>query len=142
MLGREGIDEVVVTTVDSAHDHCIVAALEAGCRVVTEKPMTVDGECCAHILEAVRGTGNSLTVAFNYRFDPVHETVRALLAEGAVGQRSPRERSGSSRPCTSGGCSTRSSARWTAHRHRPAPPRPNATARWPWRWAWPPTAVS
>ncbi|MCW8381741.1 Gfo/Idh/MocA family oxidoreductase [Streptomyces justiciae] len=86
LLVKEDIDEVVVTTVDAEHDRYIVPALEAGCRVVTEKPMTVDAERCARILETVRRTGNSLTVAFNYRFNPVHEKVRALLAEGAIGE--------------------------------------------------------
>ncbi|MGC9540466.1 Gfo/Idh/MocA family protein [Streptomyces sp. UG1] len=86
MLAEEEIDEVVVTTVDAEHDRYIVPALEAGCRVVTEKPMTVDADRCARILDTVRQTGNSLTVAFNYRFNPVHEKVRALLAQGAVGE--------------------------------------------------------
>ncbi|NNN30085.1 Gfo/Idh/MocA family oxidoreductase [Streptomyces sp. S3(2020)] len=86
LLAKEDIDEVVVTTVDAAHDHYIVPALRAGCRVVTEKPMTVDADRCARILDTVRETGNSLTVAFNYRFNPVHEKVRALLAEGAIGE--------------------------------------------------------
>ncbi|KUO02848.1 Gfo/Idh/MocA family protein [Streptomyces caeruleatus] len=86
MLAKEDIDEVVVTTVDAEHDRYIVPALQAGCRVVTEKPMTVDADRCARILDTVRGTGNSLTVAFNYRFNPVHETVRALLADGAIGE--------------------------------------------------------
>ncbi|MEU9632068.1 Gfo/Idh/MocA family oxidoreductase [Streptomyces luteogriseus] len=86
LLAEEGIDEVVVTTVDAEHDRYIVPALKAGCRVVTEKPMTVDAERCSRILATVRETGNSLTVAFNYRFNPVHEKVRALLADGAVGE--------------------------------------------------------
>lgn len=86
LLTEEGVDEVVVTTVDAEHDRYIVPALAAGCRVVTEKPMTVDAERCARILDTVRTTGNSLTVAFNYRFNPVHEKVRELLADGAVGE--------------------------------------------------------
>ncbi|CAM5448122.1 Inositol 2-dehydrogenase/D-chiro-inositol 3-dehydrogenase [Streptomyces purpurascens] len=86
LLAKGDIDEVVVTTVDAEHDRYIVPALRAGCRVVTEKPMTVDAERCARILDTVRETGNSLTVAFNYRFNPVHEKVRALLAEGAIGE--------------------------------------------------------
>ncbi|WP_405608543.1 Gfo/Idh/MocA family protein [Streptomyces sp. NBC_00076] len=86
MLAAEDIDEVVVTTVDAEHDRFIVPALNAGCRVVTEKPMTVDAARCARILDTVRDTENSLTVAFNYRFNPVHEKVRALLAEGAIGE--------------------------------------------------------
>lgn len=86
MLAKEDIDEVVVTTVDAEHDRYIVPALRAGCRVVTEKPMTVDAERCARILDTVRATGNTLTVAFNYRFNPAHEKVRALLADGAIGE--------------------------------------------------------
>ncbi|WP_327319957.1 Gfo/Idh/MocA family protein [Streptomyces sp. NBC_01235] len=86
LLAEEDVDQVVVTTVDAEHDRYIVPALRAGCRVVTEKPMTVDEVRCARILDTVRETGNSLTVAFNYRFNPVHERVRALLAEGAVGE--------------------------------------------------------
>ncbi len=54
--------------------------------MVTEKPMTVDAQRCARILDTVRETGNSLTVAFNYRFNPVHEKVRTLLADGAIGE--------------------------------------------------------
>jgi predicted dehydrogenase len=86
LLAKEGIGEVVVTTVDAEHDRYIVPALEAGCRVVTEKPMTVDADRCARILDTVGSTGNSLTVAFNYRFNPVHEKVRALIADGAIGE--------------------------------------------------------
>ncbi|WP_405530100.1 Gfo/Idh/MocA family oxidoreductase [Streptomyces canus] len=86
LLAKEGIDEVVVTTLDAEHDRYIVPALKAGCRVVTEKPMTVDADRCARILDTVRSTGNSLTVAFNYRFNPVHEKVRALLADGTIGE--------------------------------------------------------
>src|SRR6201999_60638 len=40
MLRAEHVDTVVVTTVDALHDAYIVPALRAGCRVVTEKPMT------------------------------------------------------------------------------------------------------
>ncbi|WP_240363697.1 Gfo/Idh/MocA family oxidoreductase [Streptomyces sp. S1A1-7] len=39
MLHREHADLVVVCTVDRTHDGYIVHALEAGCDVVTEKPM-------------------------------------------------------------------------------------------------------
>ncbi|MEU8569364.1 Gfo/Idh/MocA family oxidoreductase [Streptomyces pathocidini] len=84
-LRSEGIDAVVVTTVDALHDAYIVPALRAGCRVVTEKPMTTDAARCRRILDTVEETGNHLSVAFNYRFNPVHEEVRRLLAEGAIG---------------------------------------------------------
>lgn len=86
MLVTEGISEVVVATVDELHDQYIVPAVEAGCRVVTEKPMTTDAPKCQAILDATGRTGNSLTVAFNYRYNPVHERVWRLLHEQAIGE--------------------------------------------------------
>ncbi|MET7338945.1 Gfo/Idh/MocA family oxidoreductase [Nonomuraea sp. NPDC005650] len=80
------IDTVVVTTVDALHDAYIVPALEAGCRVITEKPMTTDAARCARILDAVDRTGSGVTVAFNYRFNPVHEKVHQLLRAGEIGE--------------------------------------------------------
>jgi predicted dehydrogenase len=86
MLREEGVEEVVVTTVDALHDAYIVPALRAGCRVVTEKPMTTDAQRCRRILDTVAETGGQLSVAFNYRFNPVHELVRRELAAGSVGE--------------------------------------------------------
>ncbi|MGD0062117.1 MAG: Gfo/Idh/MocA family oxidoreductase [Streptosporangiaceae bacterium] len=86
MLAKEDISEVVVSTVDALHDRYIVPAVEAGCRVVTEKPMTVDAVKCQSILDATSRTGNPLTVAFNYRYNPVHERVWRLLQEQAIGE--------------------------------------------------------
>jgi predicted dehydrogenase len=79
------VDTVVVCTVDALHDSYIVPALEAGVRVITEKPMTTDAARRDRIMDAVGRTGNGLTVAFNYRFNPVHEKVRRLLREGEIG---------------------------------------------------------
>ncbi|MEU1886751.1 Gfo/Idh/MocA family oxidoreductase [Micromonospora rifamycinica] len=86
MLAEERVDVVLVTSVDVTHDEYIVAALRAGCDVVTEKPMTVDAARCRRILDAVAETGRRVTVAFNYRYNPLHEQVRRLLADGAVGE--------------------------------------------------------
>ena len=35
-------DKVLVTTVDSTHDSFIIAGMEAGLDVITEKPLTTD----------------------------------------------------------------------------------------------------
>ncbi|MFF9773314.1 Gfo/Idh/MocA family protein [Streptomyces sp. NPDC013978] len=86
MLRRERVDLVVVCTVDRTHDHYIVRALEAGCDVVTEKPMTTDAERAHRILEARRRTGREVRVSFNYRYNPVHSAVRELLASGEIGE--------------------------------------------------------
>jgi predicted dehydrogenase len=72
--------------VDQFHDTYIVEALDAGRNVITEKPMAVDASSCAKILEAVQRNDGTLTVTFNYRYDPVHEKVRELLARGEIGE--------------------------------------------------------
>ncbi|WP_299033318.1 Gfo/Idh/MocA family protein [uncultured Pseudokineococcus sp.] len=86
MLEAERVDAVVVTTVDRTHDEYIVAAMRAGCDVVTEKPMTVDAERCRRILDAQEETGRKLVVTFNYRYNPAHAKVREVIASGAIGE--------------------------------------------------------
>lgn len=54
-------------------------------RVVTEKPMTTDIEKCRRINETVKKTNGDLTVTFNYRYNPVHEAVKRLIAAGEIG---------------------------------------------------------
>ncbi|MGW3646081.1 Gfo/Idh/MocA family protein [Streptomyces sp. NPDC000878] len=86
MLRRERIGLVVVCSVDRTHDDYIVRALEAGCDVVTEKPMTTDAGRARRILDAVERTGREVRVAFNYRYNPVHSAVRELIAGGEIGE--------------------------------------------------------
>ncbi|MFE7035304.1 Gfo/Idh/MocA family protein [Streptomyces sp. NPDC057621] len=86
MLKKERIDIVVVCSVDRTHDHYIVQALEAGCDVVTEKPMTTDSDRARRILDARRRTGRDVRVAFNYRYNPVHAAVRETISSGLIGE--------------------------------------------------------
>jgi predicted dehydrogenase len=86
MLAEQRVDAVVVTTLDRTHDEYVVAALRAGCDVVTEKPMTIDAERCRRILDAQEASGRSVTVTFNYRYNPAHAKVREVIASGAIGE--------------------------------------------------------
>ncbi len=86
MLAKERVDVLLVTSVDDTHAAHIETALRAGCDVVSEKPMTVDVAGCRRILDAVAETGRQVRVAFNYRYNPLHEQLRRLLADGAVGE--------------------------------------------------------
>jgi predicted dehydrogenase len=85
MLAETRPETVIVTTIDRTHHHYIVAALEAGCDVITEKPMTTDPEKCQAILDAVERTGRNVRVTFNYRYAPHNSALRELVAEGAIG---------------------------------------------------------
>ncbi len=78
-------DVVIVTTVDSTHDRYIIRAMELGCDVVTEKPMTTDAHKARAILDAVDRTGKRVTVAFNYRYQPKFTKIRELIRDGAIG---------------------------------------------------------
>lgn len=79
-------DLVVVATTDSTHHDYIIAGLEAGCDVVSEKPMTIDAEKCRAILEAEQRTGRKVTVTFNLRFMPYFARVKQLLNTNIIGE--------------------------------------------------------
>jgi len=85
MIATEKPDAVIVTSVDRTHHTYIIRALELGCDVITEKPMTVDEEKCQEILDAVERTGKQVRVTFNYRYAPHHTKARELIANGVIG---------------------------------------------------------
>jgi predicted dehydrogenase len=64
MLAKTKPGLVMVTTVDATHHQFIIKALEAGCDVLTEKPMTTDEVKCQAILDAERKTGKKVIVGF------------------------------------------------------------------------------
>ena len=86
MIQREKPNIVIVTSIDRTHHEYIIRAMELGCDVITEKPMTIDAEKCRKILDTVQRTGRSLRVTFNYRYSPARTKVKELLASGVIGQ--------------------------------------------------------
>lgn len=85
MIKETKPDAVIVTTVDAYHDLYIIRALELGCDVVTEKPMTINDRKCRAIFDAVQRTGGNVRVAFNYRWMPGATLVKQLLSQGVIG---------------------------------------------------------
>ncbi len=86
MIREQRPDVVIVSSIDRTHHEYIVRAMELGCDVVTEKPLTTDVEKCEQILETVERTGRKLTVTFNYRYAPIRSKVKELLLAGAIGE--------------------------------------------------------
>lgn len=86
MIQERAIDEVIITTIDSSHHEFICRAMEAGCDVIVEKPMTIDSEKCQQILETIERTGGQLRVTFNYRYAPRNSKVKEVLQSGAIGE--------------------------------------------------------
>ncbi|MGH9753989.1 MAG: Gfo/Idh/MocA family protein [Blastocatellia bacterium] len=78
-------ETVIVTTKDSTHDQFIIRAMELGCDVITEKPMTTDEKKRQAILDAEKKHGKKITVTFNYRYSAIAEKAKEILASGAIG---------------------------------------------------------
>lgn len=85
MLQSVRPDTVVIASSDSTHHTYIIAAMEAGCDVISEKPMTIDAEKCRDILETERRTGRKLMVTFNMRFVPYVAKIKELLLQRVIG---------------------------------------------------------
>jgi 1,5-anhydro-D-fructose reductase (1,5-anhydro-D-mannitol-forming) len=85
LLARPDIDGVIVTTPTNAHRDVIVAAAEAGKQVFTEKVLALRPAECDEILAAVDRAGVKLTVSLPRLSDPYTLAIRAILAEGRLG---------------------------------------------------------
>ncbi|MDD2478806.1 MAG: Gfo/Idh/MocA family oxidoreductase [Victivallaceae bacterium] len=85
MIAKFKPDTVIVTTMDRTHHTYICRAMELGCDVITEKPMTVDAEKCQEIIDTSKRTGKKVTVTFNYRYSPRNTKIKEILRSGIVG---------------------------------------------------------
>ncbi|MFP4106479.1 MAG: Gfo/Idh/MocA family protein [Phycisphaerae bacterium] len=86
MVEQTKPDRIIVTTgPDATHSDYIVRAMELGCDVVTEKPMTTDEEKCRRILDTIQKTGRNVQVTFNYRYAPHRSQVKEILDSGEIG---------------------------------------------------------
>lgn len=86
MIEEQKPDCVIVTSIDRTHHKYIIRAMELGCDVVSEKPMTVDNVKCQEIIDAVKRTGKKLRVSFNYRYAPHNSLVRELIMKDTIGE--------------------------------------------------------
>lgn len=86
MIADSKPDVVIVTTVDATHHIYITRAMELGCDVISEKPMTTDLPKLQAIFNTIERTGRSLRVTFNYRYAPAYTQFRQLVLDGKIGR--------------------------------------------------------
>jgi predicted dehydrogenase len=86
MIAEIRPDTVIVTSKDCTHDEYICRAMELGCDVISEKPMTTDEHKCQRILDTRKATGRRLRVTFNYRYSPPRTQIKELLMSGVIGE--------------------------------------------------------
>jgi len=85
MLKEAKPDTVIVTSVDATHDEYIVRALEFGCDVISEKPLTTTPEKFSRIYEAEKKSGKKVTTTFNCRYMNHFERIKEILISGVLG---------------------------------------------------------
>lgn len=79
-------DAVVIASPDHTHGRYILAALEAGIDVISEKPMVATAAEAVRVVEAERASAATVHVTHNFRYPARHRHIKQLLTEGAIGR--------------------------------------------------------
>lgn len=80
-------DRLLITTVDAFHEKYVVAGLDRGIGVVSEKPLCIDAAQCRKILAAHRRNPDVFAaVTHNARYMPVTVTLKELLDRRIIGR--------------------------------------------------------
>ena len=88
MLEALGVVAVDITTTPRHHHTVAVEAVERGWHAMVEKPVGLTVRACNRIREAAERTGKIVSVAENFRRDPMSRLGKSLLDAGVIG--SPR----------------------------------------------------
>ena len=86
MIDRENLDVVSVATPNKFHKPLTIAALEAGCHVLCEKPMAMNADEAREMIDAARKAGRRLMIDFSYRFSNVSMALKAQVDAGTLGR--------------------------------------------------------
>jgi len=79
------ITGVAIVTDPGSHHAVAHDCLVAGWHVLIEKPLALTVRGCDLIINTARRTGKILSVAENYRRDPINRLAKALIDDGAIG---------------------------------------------------------
>jgi predicted dehydrogenase len=70
MLKEVQPDAVNICTPNAIHSAPAIDASNAGCHVITEKPMAMNPKECQRMIDAAKKAGKKLAVGFQYRYHP------------------------------------------------------------------------
>ncbi len=79
------LQAVLITTEAGSHHLVACQAFDLGLHVLCEKPLGLTPRACNLILAAQQRSGKILSVAENYRRDPMSRLTRAVIESGAIG---------------------------------------------------------
>lgn len=85
MLAREALDGVMVSTPHVAHTGPAIAALEAGCHVLVEKPMATTAADGRAIAAAAKKAGREVLVPCSLNFTDFSAKAASMVRAGRIG---------------------------------------------------------
>ena len=83
----DGLEAADCTTDTGSHHKAAAGLLNLGLHTLCEKPLALTIRGCLEIINAAKANGRILSVAENYRRDPINRLIRALIDDGAIGER-------------------------------------------------------
>ena len=86
MLRKEGLDVVSVVTPNKYHKPLTLAAFQAGCHVLCEKPMAMNAKEAREMLAASRKARKRLMINFSYRFTEQAWALKQEVDKGILGE--------------------------------------------------------
>ena len=86
LLKNEEVDAVSVCLPNYLHAPVSIAALNAGCHVLCEKPMATSKEEAEDMIQAATKANKKLMIGHNQRFVPSHVKAKELIASGEIGK--------------------------------------------------------
>ena len=86
LLGRTGIDAVVLATPASMHADHVRAALEAGKHVLVEKPLALSTSDCSDLDHLAQANGLTLMVGHTFIYSEPVRFLRHLIQTGELGR--------------------------------------------------------
>ena len=85
MLAQEPLDVVSIATPNWEHKLLTLAAFEAGCHVLCEKPMAMSAAEGREMIAAAKKAGKRLMINFSYRFSEQSQALKAQVDSGILG---------------------------------------------------------
>jgi myo-inositol 2-dehydrogenase/D-chiro-inositol 1-dehydrogenase len=79
------VDAVAICSSTDTHVPFMIAAANAGKAIFCEKPISLDLAKVDEALAVIKSSGVPFQVGFNRRFDAAHDSVRAAVIDGSVG---------------------------------------------------------
>ncbi len=79
-------DAVDVVTVVRTHHDVVAEALDGGAHVMVEKPVAITMKASRHVERAAKRAGRTVSVAENYRRDPMNRLIKAIIESRQLGE--------------------------------------------------------